>query len=297
VHRAEQKLRPDSTEVADYGSFRDYVFSRQFADDVAEAGYKSVSLDTIGTFLDDYVAAWLVKQNSKNGNGSGGLSMGGWGALAIEFNAFKNRIQELGLDLVGIAHAKEDGDDKKSVSINMAIKGGAQDIVFRSCDMLGMMYQDSGLTKLDFNPTSQHVGKNCAGLPVQTVPKVSAPEYDNFLETVFTATREKMKSRSEAQTNALNAVGEWKSQLQQCKTAEEYTTFAARAGAIENRTVRAQVSALLGAQIQGLFMWDKAEKIFVSVATETPAQPDPEPITPDADAVEADRIDETVSNA
>ncbi len=179
VGRAVQLHRPDTVVMDTFDAFYDFVMGKGIEDAIEESGYQSIILDTIGTLLDNYAAPYLIKRNPKNGNGSGGLGLSGWGNLGTLFNSIVARLQSLGLEIGMVCHAKEVGDDNNR-RIGMAIKGGSTDIVYRVSDMMGYIYMRGENRVIDFNPTQMHLGKNTAGIEPQIIPNASKPDHETF---------------------------------------------------------------------------------------------------------------------
>ncbi len=217
VERAAQKVRPDTIKVDDYSKFHEWLHSEDFEIFIQTNGYKTVNLDTVGTLLDDYIANWLVKQDPKNGTNLGGLSLSGWGALSVTFNAIRNRFKSLGLEITAVCHSKEEGDDSAR-RIGLAVKGGSTDIIYRSCDMMGYVFMRGNTRMIEFSPTSLHVGKNVAGLEAMKIPSAETDAYDNFLsEKVIDACRNKMSELSQKQVDFKAKLEAFKVILSDCE--------------------------------------------------------------------------------
>ena len=204
VERASQKKRPLTVRIQKYGDFKAYVFSQQFADEVQKRGIKAVALDTVGALLEDTVSPYLIASDSKNAR-AGGLSLQGWGSLQVEFNQLIERFFSLNLSVIGIAHAKEEGDDGPK-QLRLAVKGGSNEIIMRKADMLGFITMRQNKRTLDFNPTDYQIGKNTAQLPAMLIPDDITPEYDNFLQTVIDKTYDRMAQLSDAQAKAVEVI-------------------------------------------------------------------------------------------
>lgn len=258
VERADQKIRPTTIKVNDYGKFHDWVMSDDFEAFVESHGIKSVNIDTIGTLLDNYMAGWLIKQDPKNGTSTGALSLGGWGALAVTFNLLIARFQKLGLEVGAVCHAKEEGDgtDRK---IGLAVKGGSTDIIYRSCDMMGYVFMKGTNRMIEFSPNGLHVGKNVAGLDTLKVPNTDTDQYDTFLaDKVVAACRAKMTQASQKQVEFKARLDEFKGIMADCEftgdfeaakawVAEQHGTLQAQAGKMLEDAVASSWNAQLEA--------------------------------------------------
>lgn len=256
VERASQKKRPLTVRIQKYGDFKSYVFSQLFADEVQKRGIKAVALDTVGALLEDTVSPYLIASDSKNAR-AGGLSLQGWGSLQVEFNQLIERFFSLNLSVIGIAHAKEEGDDGPK-QLRLAVKGGSNEIIMRKADMLGFITMRQNKRTLDFNPTDYQIGKNTAQLPAMLIPDDITPEYDNFLQTVIDKTYERMAQLSDAQTKAVEIIREYTEKV------ENESSLEVLAGLINSeelkempKAVALQVKSLLSLRYSFLFCEQK----------------------------------------
>jgi len=221
VERAVQEYRPFVLRITDYQAMKNIIESEQLPQQVKENGYECVILDTGGTMLDNCIAPWLIKQNSKLGNNTGGLSLQGWGALSVEFNQLVvNKLRDMGLHVIVICHAKEDGDGDNR-KIRPLLKGSSLDILYQSCDLLGFMTMRGTKRTIDFNPTQEHHGKNVANLPVQIVPDANDPKFDGFLKRLIDQTLQGMQQQTSAQKIALERMAEIKDKMANANTPDE----------------------------------------------------------------------------
>ncbi len=235
IDRAVQKIRPDFFSMTDYGDFHNYIMSDDFALTIEEEGYESIIIDTVGTLLDDYIAPYLMKQDPKLGS-SIGLTLAGWGALSTTFNSLKARFLSLGLSICAVAHAREEGDGNNKQN-RLSVKGGSADVIYRSCDMLGYMYMKGPDRVVDFNPTSEHVGKNVAALPITRIPDASTPAYDVFLsEEVVGRCITQMRTKSKAQIEFNELLEDWINSLDGCKSPASFDKFIKSIAELSDKT-------------------------------------------------------------
>jgi hypothetical protein len=219
IERAIQKKRPLSVRITKYGDFKAYVMSKPFEDYVLQREIKAVAIDTVGALLEDSISPYLMSADSKNAR-AGGLSLQGWGSLQNEFNQLLERFFSLNLTVVGVCHAKEEGDDGPK-QLRLAVKGGSNEIIMRKADLLGFVSMRQKQRTLDFEPTDYQVGKNTAQLPALTIPSAITPEYDFFLQEVIDKTYEKMAELSDAQSKAIADLQEYSDKVDACKSLDE----------------------------------------------------------------------------
>ncbi|RMG90180.1 MAG: ATP-binding protein [Chloroflexi bacterium] len=220
MERAFQGLRPPTIKVRKFDGFYDYVMGRQFEQYVLNEGIGTVIIDTVGTLLDDYIAPWLISNNPKAGTRSGGLTLSGWGQLSVTFNNLRNRLRELGLHVVAIAHAKEEGDGPSQQTV-LAVKGGTSDIIYRVSDMIGYMHPSGSERIIDFKPMETHVGKDITGRGAYVVPDVNSTDYNTFLSGIIQDAYAAMNIHAKRQRTAKEQVQEFRDSIYNAGSLDE----------------------------------------------------------------------------
>lgn len=220
-----------------YDEVRSMISSGEMKAFVKEHGFQTVIIDTGGTLLDNFITPWLIDQNEKLGNANGGLTISGWGALAIEFNAFVVGLKEMGLDVQVIAHAKEGDEDKK---ISPQMKGGSKDILYQSADLIGYLHYEGKKRVLTYAPSQVHIAKSVAGLGSITIPDIEDSPV-NTLADILDRVRSKMSEMSNAGKKANDEISQFAERLEGVKSFEEFaeslkglTTAYSRSVAFQN---------------------------------------------------------------
>ena len=272
ISRAEQKIRPNTVAIDKYADFRYWFHSEKFEAYIQNMGVKTVIADTVGTMLEDYMIPWLIQQNPKNSAG-GSLSLSGWGALGAEFNLFKARLQSLGIHVFCVCHGKEQGDDGRQM--RLAVKGGSNDILYRTADLIGYVFMKSGERWISFNPSEFNIGKNTAKLPPLQIPNSKELEYDSFMaEQVVTVCLEQMKEQSEAQVEFNKQMETWKAALEESTKLKDFDQIIEDMKKEESDLVKAQVKKLLGDKLKekGFFYNRESGKVEVDKKKEEEAE-------------------------
>lgn len=267
ITRAVQENRPDSYHVSDFGQFYQYVQSPEFEKEVRDGEYKTFAVDTVGAMLDDFAATYLVRSDRKNGNASGGLSLQGWGALGVLFNALRNRFTELGLNVVFIAHSKDAGEDAVA-RMDLAIKGGSSDIVVRVSDQIGFVYVEGQYRVIDFAPSQMHLGKDTGAIGKVHIPHCTSAEYPTFLADIVTKCNDKMFSDSSAVLEAKAKTTAFKSEIERLTEPEDFEAFAGVL-AEQPTTIKAVLRPLFMARMGAAGVaYDKANKAYYFVESD-----------------------------
>lgn len=168
------------------------------ADESEIKNYSTVGIDTAKSVLDDFLMVHVVEQDYKLKTNK----LKAYGAIADEFKLFVNRRRGEKLDMVIIAHAKEekDGDNTR---ISPDVTGGSKDLLLRIADQVGYMYMDNNQRTINFNPTDKTVGKNVARFPLLTVPNETEPEFKTFMADIIQRVKSSIQEKSEEQKELL----------------------------------------------------------------------------------------------
>lgn len=267
LHRASMKCRPHSSiKVENPTQFVDTVESDGFATFVKDEGFKSVIIDTAGTFLDDVLAEYVKRIDHKNSNSTGGLSLSGWGAVKDVFNRIRNRFQRLGLHIAIVSHDKDLGDESP-VKMGLAISGGSSDIVQRVSDQIGFVFMQGNKRMIEFSPSQKHIGKDTAQIGKVQVPDDTSADYDDFLAGIIQKCHQRVVDANNAQKEVHAKIDEYQLGLEQCTEPEHF----AEMGEMIKKESGAVLIALRGMmkkqmEVAGV-VWDKTAKTYVAKET------------------------------
>lgn len=212
-------FRKDAVRIEKWEDLIDFQKSKEFK----ELKPKTLIIDTAGAMLDNYLAEYVKNIDPKNRRRGGELSLQGYGAMKDIFYQFKNWAKTQNCNLIFIAHAttQEEGDNLKFIP---KITGGSADILRQECDLIGYMYSNRNQRVIDFNPTDQHIGKNCAEIPLTTLPHYTDSEYQVFMQMLIDSTLEKMNSLSQSQIEAIKTLEAFKKNVKGLKTIEKFNS-------------------------------------------------------------------------
>ncbi len=215
------------------------------ADDLAP--YATICVDTVGRLL-DALTAYLIQQNPKIEQGSGVLTMRGWGELKGTYTAWLKKLLTYGKDVVLLAHEKEEKEGDSRI-YRPDIQGGSFGEVFKRCDNIGYLYQGAKGRVLDFNPTDRWIGKNRGALPAMPVPHYSATP--DFLAQTITTIKGHLNRMSQQDDAAKAVVGSWRARFAAATTADALTAWVAEAAKMDG-AVGAQVKTMLAERARAL---------------------------------------------
>ena len=272
MKRALQKCRPDGTTPTNMREYMEYIMSDEFKEFVDFEGYKTVGIDTAGTFLDDFLAGYVKEMDRKNSNSAGGLTLAGWGALKDQFNMVRNRFHALGLNMVFICHDKDMGEESP-IKMGLGVSGGSSDIIQRCSDQIGYMSAEKGKVFINFSPRqSLHIGKDTARIGKVEVPLGKTAKYDTFLATIMEQCISKIAERSEAQIKAQEQVDEYAGLIAKCNEPADFADLT-EAMKVLKGAVAVQVKALFKNRMyQTGVTWDKDAAMYVQTETQEDGQ-------------------------
>lgn len=161
--------------------------------------FNTIIVDTAGRLLE------IMETQIKNDNPrlinkmNGGLSLPGYGQLNTMFKNFMIKLKSYGKDIILLMHDKEDksGD---TVFVRPDAIGSSKMEITKIADLMGYVSMSGKERHLDFNPTENHLGKNCAEIPEQKIPNLN--EYRSFLADLIALTKDKMNAKSEEMIKA-----------------------------------------------------------------------------------------------
>jgi hypothetical protein len=235
-------------------------------------GYDTVVVDTVGRLL-DLITAHLAASDSRHTRGTGELSLQGYGALKQVFHAWISRLQTFGLDILLVAHSKEDKRAGDKVVQRPDIQGGSYAEVLKVTDMVGFLYRGQGGTVLDFSPSDTHVGKNAPGFVPWEVPDLN--QEPDFLANVFARAKSIINDRNHASQETADTVAEWRKGIDITADGEELSQVLDQAKSKLEKTepaVWVQVRNLISEQSKALGVtYDKKAKVFVAPESENVA--------------------------
>lgn len=178
--------------------------------------YKTVIIDTAKAVLDDYLSIYVVKQDYKLGKNK--LKM--YGEIGEQFKAFVNRCRALDIDIVIIAHAKEDKDGDVT-KFYPDVTGQSKDLILRIADQVGYVSMVNNKRVISFEPTDNRVGKNVAKIDDVEVPESTSPEFEDFMSNITQKVKDSIQSLSKEQAEALEVAKSMQLRIESATNAEQ----------------------------------------------------------------------------
>jgi len=160
--------------------------------------FNTIVIDTVGRLL-EVIVADIINTMPSMSKKSGELTIAGYGVLISRFKNFMLKLKSFKKDVILLAHDKEEKNNDKNISRPDAVGSSRVELV-KIADLLGYVYLNDKNRYISFNPSEEHLGKNCAEIPDQNIPHLSTePDY---LAKLIAFTKNKMNSKSAEQIKA-----------------------------------------------------------------------------------------------
>ncbi len=252
AQRALSNIRKDCVQIKQWSDIADLS-----KDDLKP--FETIVIDTAGRLL-EVMETEIKNINPKMINRlNGGLSLQGFGQLNIMFKNFMNKLKSYGKDIILVMHDKEEKNGDVLFVRPDAI-GSSKTEITKIADLMGYVSMNGKGRSIDFNPTENHLGKNCAEIPEQKIPNLA--EYRTFLADLISFTKEKMNAKSE---DMIKAEQEFQAKLDQINGLENIESFNASLIELKDATPVLKQALVIAAKDKG-FSFDKESKQFTEAA-------------------------------
>lgn len=222
-------------------------------------GYKTIVIDTAKACLDDFLMVYVCEKDYKLRTNK----LKAYGAIGDEFKAFVSRLRSLNIDLVIVAHTKEDKDGD-TTKFSPDVTGQSKDLLLRIADEVGFITTANNRRTIYWDPTDRTIGKNVARLPVTTIPDAETPEFDGFLARIIDQIKNSIQSRTEDQRAAIEAVEALKNDIETLETEENADAILAEIQGLSKLQQAGLKLLLLKKTKERGFEFDKTTKKFKS---------------------------------
>lgn len=178
--------------------------------------YSTLGIDTAKATLDDFLMTHVIEQDYKLKTNK----LKAYGAIGDEFKLFVNRRRSEGVDIVVIAHAKEDKDGD-IIKLSPDVTGQSKDLLLRIADQVGFLTMVNNKRTLTFEPTDKTVGKNVAKIPTMEIPDETDPAFPTFMASIIDKVKESIQHQTEEQKEALEKIRELTSDIELMEEPEQ----------------------------------------------------------------------------
>lgn len=159
--------------------------------------FDTLVFDTGGQLI-KLMASWAIRQNTKNGQKDGTLSLKGYGAVGREFERLMNYCYyELNKHIVVLFHAKEEkeGDNTR---LRLLVEGQTKDNVWQPMDLGGFMEMQGNKRVIGFSNCERYYAKGTHGITgIHIVPELVSGTPNNFLTKLFQIVNDNIAKETE----------------------------------------------------------------------------------------------------
>lgn len=162
--------------------------------------YETLVFDTGGKLI-SLMGLWAIKQNPKNGQRDGSLSLKGYGCVGREFVRLMDYcFYELDKNIVIVFHATEekDGDNTR---LRIKVEGQTKNNVWEPMDLGGFVEMYGNDRTIGFSNCERYFAKGTRGIHgVMKIPELTEGSANDFLTKLFA--KYNAISEAEVQKNA-----------------------------------------------------------------------------------------------
>lgn len=251
---------------ADFSDSKSFAEIRADVDEAYSLGYQTLVIDTVGALLDS-ITVHIIKDNPKNAQPDGTLTLKAYGVLKNIFLAFSADVRAKFKNTVFIFHenAVRDGDN---IFYDIIASGSAKQLVWQPVDLGAHMFVQGNKRYLGFTPTETYNAKSSFGIKgLIEVPDVTGAK-NNFLDKLLTQARMNIKAEAESlapKNEAYDKVmAEGKAIIDALASPEEVSAILDAIGQFEHSlTSEKELKAALKKKMADLkIVYDKATKTY-----------------------------------
>ena len=185
--------------------------------------YNTLVFDTAGKML-DFMNVFIIKNDPKMGKRDGALSLQGYGARKVMFQTLLKKASSLKLNLVFIAHDKEDKNGE-TMFIRPEIGGSSSGDLIKELDLVGYMEANGKKRTISFDPCEKFYGKNTCQLDSLIEIPILTSSTNVFLSNIIQKYQDNQKARVEMVSEYEAIIELVKSNADECLTAEDCNEF------------------------------------------------------------------------
>lgn len=229
------------------------------ADEEQIKQYQTIIIDTAKSVLDDYLMLWVISKDYKLEKNK----LKAYGAIGDEFKLFINKRRSENLDIVLIAHSKEekDGDNTK---ISPDVTGQSKDLILRIADQVGFMTVENGKRIITFEPTDKTIGKNVARIPKMEIPDEADPKFKTFMSDIIQQVKDSIRKQSAEQLEAQRQIDMFQTELNACTDSNSLMAISGKCATLP-KAQQAAMRKRIGVKIAELGLkYDKEQNKFVA---------------------------------
>ena len=179
IDRIEPRYRVPYIQPADYEEILEDLKPENLGD------FETLVFDTGGKLI-SLMSIWAIKQNPKNGQRDGSLSLKGYGVVGKEFVRLMDYcFYELKKNIVVVFHATEekDGDNTR---LRIKVEGQTKNNVWEPMDLGGFVEMYGNDRTIGFSNCERYFAKGTRGISgIIKIPTLTESKANDFLTRLF----------------------------------------------------------------------------------------------------------------
>lgn len=224
-----------------------------------KGNYKTIGIDTAKAVLDDYLMTYVIDKDYKLKTNK----LKAYGAIGDEFKLFINSMRAENLDIVIIAHAKQE-QDGDIIKLSPDVTGQSKDLILRIADQVGFVTMVNNKRTITFEPTDKTIGKNVAKIPTLEIPDESDPTFKTFMADIIQKVKESIRKQSEEQIQAQNTIKEFAEKINLCSDNDSLMSVSKECSDLPKH-LQAGMRKLITTKVAELGLkYDKESNSFIS---------------------------------
>ena len=229
------------------------------------SAYETIVVDTGGRLL-EFLKPVVIKENIKNGQTDGTLSLKGYGAVAKKFSDIIKLIKAKGKHLILIFHATEVQLQNDTLGLRIDIEGKTKNEVWKDCDIGGFVVMENRQRVLKLGNTDSFYGKASFGLENSyVIPTLTETSENTFLTDLINVALDNLEKESRLNSECEEIVEKERSIINSLTSEEEINNYYKNKDKIEQvLSSKTQALAIFKDRIKQLgFVYDKKQDKFV----------------------------------
>lgn len=214
----------------------------------------TVIIDTAKAVLDDFLTSYVIARDKRLETNK--LKM--YGEIGDHFKRFVNRCREADVDIVIVAHAKEEKDGDM-IKFSPDVTGQSKELILRIADQVGYVSMVNGVRTIQFEPNDNRIGKNVAKLEDIQVPNNTLPEFETCMANVIQTVKDEIQVITEEQQKAVEIAQKYQERINTVTNASEMNSIVDEVNELDKK---------LQAPIKK-YMMAKAKEINIAINSKT----------------------------
>ena len=191
-----KRVKPEHR--ADYSDSKTFEEIKADVEEAKKLGYKTLIIDTVGALLDS-ITAYIIKDNPKNAQPDGTLTLKAYGVLKGIFLNFSADVRASFKNVIFVFHEVASRDNDGNTFYDIIAVGSAKTLVYQPADLACRMFVQGGKRYLGFTPTEQYNAKSSFGIKgLIEVPELNEGDKNDFLTRLFALARQNIQKEAEA---------------------------------------------------------------------------------------------------